>query len=583
MGSNQPLLLQRARRVLALLALCVAVLMLAAPVPAAHADNTLASSNPADGSSLASSPDSLVFTFVEPLGPINTVAVTCNGNPFSVGDPTVGADGVTLTTAVPLAMPKGTCNAVITVSALDSAPNGTAQISFTVTADTAVAPTTETPAVTETTGAAPATTLATTTTDTPGETVDEGPNVGGPLGLARVLGTLGIAIVFGSLLLIVLAWPEGTEYILTIRFLRTAWIVGLVGAAFTAVCLTAELNGTSISASLNPISWLDLRDSVSGLAALARVGLAAATGWVVMRLDRVLDQATQLPALLIPGLAVLTLGLERTGGDLALIGAVAGIGHALAMSVWLGGIVLVSRVVLAGPGEEDLVGAVRGFHRIAMPALVVTILTGAVQTFRLDRGALFDTGHGRVMLLKALAVGAMVFVAFATRQYSATRLRTATAMTVPTVARLRRATSIEAAGGLIVLVLSAWLLSLTPANLMSTEPVVDYAYTDGRFVADGLDLSISLTGGVGPNGVRIDVVEPASGLSDFVIRFLPPVGTDVPGVELTVPAALSGTGAAVLPESEGIPLNVAGLWTLQVEVSTASGPVTGQKTFAITD
>ncbi len=564
------------------MALCVAVLTLAVSAPFAHADNTLVSSNPASGASLAASPASLVFTFVEPLGPINTVAVTCNGNPFSVGDPTVGADGVTLTAAVPVAMPKGTCNAVVTVSALDSAPNGTAQISFTVTADTAVAPTTEAPAASETT-AAPTETTPAPVTAAPGEAVDEGPNVGGPLGLARVLGTLGIAVVFGSLVLVVMAWPEGFEYILTVRFLRTAWIVGLVGAVLTAVCLTAEVNGTSIGSSLNPFSWFDLRDSVSGLAALARVGLVAATGWVMLRPDRALDQATQLPALAIPGAAVLTLGLERTGGDLALIGAVAGIGHALAMSVWLGGIVLLARVVLAGPGEEDLVGAVRGFQRIAMPALVVTILTGAVQTYRLDGGSLFDTGHGRVMLLKALAVCAMVFVAFATRQYSATRLSTANEMTVPMAARLRRATSIEAAGGLVVLVLSAWLLSLTPANSISTEPVVDYAYTDGRFVAEGLDLAISLTGGVGPNGVRIDVIEPATGLSDFVIRFLPPVGTNVSGVELTVPAALSGTGAAVLPESEGVPLNVAGLWTLEVEVTTSSGPVTGQKTFTVID
>ena len=582
MGSDQHFFIQRARRLAALVALCVAVLALAAPAQVAHADNTLASSNPADGASLASSPDALVFTFVEPLGPINTVAVTCNGNPFSVGDPTVGADGVTLTTSVPVAMPKGTCNAVITVSALDSAPNGTAQISFTVTADTAVAPTTETPAVTETTAATTEVTSA-PVTGTAGEAVDEGPNVGGPLGLARVLATLGIAVVFGSLVLIIVAWPEGTDYLMTIRLLRTAWLVGLSGAVLIAVCLTAEVNGTSIGSSLNPISWLDLRDSASGLAALARVALCAAMGWVVVRPERAMDEATQLPAMAIPGLAVLTLGLERTGGDLALVGAVAGVGHALAMSVWLGGIVLVSRVVLSGPGDEDLVGAVRGFQRLAMPALVVTILTGAVQTYRLDRGALFDTGHGRVMLLKALAVGAMVFVALATRQFSASRLRTTTTMTVSTAARLRRATSIEAAGGVVVLMLSAWLLSLTPANLMSTDPVVDYAYTDGRFVADGLDLSISLTGGVGANGVRIDVLQPETGLSNFIVRFLPPAGTDASGVELTVPAALSGTGAAVLPESEGVPLSVAGLWTLEVEVTTASGPVTGQKTFTITD
>ena len=47
--------------------------------------------------------------------------------------------------------------------------------------------------------------------------------------------------------------------------------------------------------------------------------------------------------------------------------SLAGIVHALAMAVWFGGVVLLARVVLAGPGEEDLVHAVRGFGRISRP------------------------------------------------------------------------------------------------------------------------------------------------------------------------------------------------------------------------
>jgi len=301
----------------------------------------------------------------------------------------------------------------------------------------------------------------------------------------------------------------------------------------------------------------------------------------VLRPERCLDQATQLPALAVPAVAVATLGLERTGGDLALIGAVAGIAHALAMAVWLGGIVLLARVVLAGPGDDDLVHAVRGFSRIATPALLVTIVTGAIQTYRLDRGALFDTAHGRVLLLKALIVGVMVFVSLATRQFVASRLRATDTMSVPLAARLRRATSFEALGGVVVLVLSAWLLSLTPAGVVETTPAVEYAYTDGRFVADGLDLTISLTGGVGPNGVRVEVQEPADGLSNLIITFIPPADSGANGVVLTIPAELTGTGAAVLPQSEGVPLMVPGVWTLEVSVTTANGTTTGQKTFNV--
>ena len=86
----------------------------------------------------------------------------------------------------------------------------------------------------------------------------------------------------------------------------------------------------------------------------------------------------------------------------------------------------------------DLVHAVRGFSRISTPALLLTVLTGAVQTWRLDRGALFDSSHGRVLLVKALAVGVMVFVGLATRQFVSTRLRKADSMTGPMASRLRR-------------------------------------------------------------------------------------------------------------------------------------------------
>lgn len=578
MGHEQPFL-RRARRGFVLVALGVGLSALASAGQVAHADNTLTGSNPADGASLSASPVSLQFTFAEPLGPINQVIVTCNGDPFSVGNAVVSPDALSITTAVPSPMPKGTCNAVATVSAADSSPNGSSSISFTITADTAptVAPTA---APSDTTAAATTGTTAPTTPTSP-DADDEGTNVGGPLGLARVLATLGLATLLGSFVLIVLAWPEGVEYILTVRFLRSTWIIALVGTVFTVVFLTAEATGRSVGGSLSPFAWLDLKDSASGLAALARVALTAGCGWVVMRPERCLDQATQLPALAVPVVAVATLGLERTGGDLALIGAVAGITHALAMAVWLGGIVLLARVVLAGPGEDDLVHAVRGFSRIATPALLLTIVTGAIQTYRLDRGALFDTAHGRVLLLKALIVGVMVFVSLATRQFVAGRLRATDAMSVPLAARLRRATSFEALGGVVVLVLSAWLLSLTPAGVVETTPAVEYAYTDGRFVADGLDLTVSLTGGVGPNGVRVEVQEPADGLSNLIITFIPPADSGANGVVLTIPAELTGTGAAVLPQSEGVPLSVPGVWTLEVSVTTPSGTTTGQKTFNV--
>lgn len=580
----QPLSRSHRRWVRLLLVAFATVAAVLAGPGAASAENSLVSSDPADNASLATSPTSMQFSFAEPLGATNTVVVTCNGTPFSVGNPSVGPDGRSLTVPVPNPMPKGTCNVVVFVSAPDATANGQVSIGFTITADT------ETVVVGS---SAPVATAAPATGDGADSTADSGSTavgssssaagdgLGGVLGLARLIANLGLAALLGALVLIAVAWPEGVEYILTVRFLRTAWAVAAAGTVLTAVVLTAQATDASLGSSLSPLAWRELTATGPGFAALARVALTLATVWVVMRPERVLDPGTQLPALALPALAVATLGLTRTGGDLAIIGGIVGIAHALAVSVWFGGIVLLTRVVLAGPGDDDLVHAVRGHHRLAGPALVITVLTGAVQTFRLDGGALLTSGHGRVLVLKALAVGGMVFVGLATRQFAAAQLRTADELSGVTAGRLRRATGVEAIGGVLVLALTSWLLSFSPPNLASADTVDQYAYTQGRVVTEDLDVTVMLTGVVGRNGVRVEVDEPATGLSALTVTFIPPAGSDAPTVVLTLPSELSGRGVAVLDVAEGVPLSAPGVWTMAVRATTATGEQTGQKRFTL--
>lgn len=550
----------------------------------AGADNAIVSTNPADGVTLEASPTSLLLSFIEPLGPNNTVLASCNGSAFNVGSPSVGADGLSLTVAVPNAMPKGTCNVSATVSAVDSTPNGTVSFSFVVANDPAVVtPTPTTLAPLDPTGTTtPTETFPPATSPDTTAAAGEAPKVGGPLGLARLLSMLGLAVLLGSLVLIVTAWPEGVEYILTVRFLRLAWIIGLLGSVGVVVLLRAQATGSSIGSSLVPFSWTDLKDSTPGLAALARVGFAAACGWVVIRPERCIEQASQLPAMAIPVIAVATFGFSRTGGDLPLIGIAAGVVHALAMAVWFGGLVLLTRVVVAGPGEDDLVHAVRGFDRISTPALLLTIATGAVQTYRLGGGELFSSSHGRVLILKGVVTAAVVFVGLATKQYIKQRLARADAMTLPVASRLRRVTSIEAGGGLVVLLLTSWLLSMTPASLVDDGVNIgQYGYRQGRIVDGDLELTVLLTGTVGRNGVRVVVAQPTEGLTNLVVRFVPPVDSGAAEVVLNVPPALAGAGAAVLDVDEGVPLDVPGVWTLVVSATTPGGAHTAQKTFTL--
>lgn len=536
---------------------------------AAAADNTLVSSVPAADAVEQTSPAAIALTFASPLGAVNVVSATCNDALVPLGSPTVTTDKLSLTVPITSPLPKGDCVVAWRVGNPDGTPGGSGSFTFTIAADTAatVAPVESIVVDPTATGATPAPVTPGATDPTAGDSTNTDSSSGeGPLGLARLISMLGLAVLFGSFVVIAVAWPEGVEYILTVRFLRTAWFVAAAGAYLYAAAIAGQISGDGIGSGLIPTSWTNLTDNNVGLAALARVLLVAGTGWAIARPERIIDPASQLPALLVPGLAVATFGFSRVGGDLAAVGALAGIAHALAISVWFGGLVLLARVVLAGPGDEDLVHAVRGFSKLSNPAIIVTVLSGFVQTFRLDRGTLFSTGHGRVLLLKTVAVAGMVFVGMLARQFIRARLARADVMSAPLAIRLRRALGIEALAGVMVMVLTAWLLSLSPGTTVATAPDANRLGPSVSIVDSnlGVEVKVSITGVVGTNAVRVDVAKPATGLASLFVDFTPPDPT-VSAVTLTVP--LTGAGSALLSLQDGLPLGVAGTWTITVRVA----------------
>ena len=555
----------------------------------AFAEATVVSSTPADGSTIATSPTEISIVFTEELGEANTVGLECNTELVTLGRLEVGDDGLSVTVPVPTALPKGTCVAKWLVSDTEGEPNGSGNITFNVSSDPAVAETTTTPDP-----AAAVTTIAgTTTTPVDGSSVAAAPtdvvspadaDTGqGPLWLGRLISVLGVAILFGALITIAAAWPEGVEYLVAVKFIRTIWFVAVIGTVLYVAAATAAATGGSLGSGLNPTNWMDLFDAgAPGIAAIARLILVLGSGWVAFRPDRVIDPTTQMAGLGIPGLAVATIGFSRTGGDLALIGIATGVLHALAMAIWIGGVVLLARVVLAGPGEEDLVHAVRGFCRISNLAIVVTVVTGLIQTVRLDGGDLFGSSHGRVLLLKTVAVAVMLFIAIKARQFVNDRLARADEMTVPMADRLRRAFGIEAAIGILAVALSAWMFALTPPNVDAGNSISYVIDRQFQVAEADLDVTVRLTSDVpGLVGMEVDVDAPESGLSGLVIVFTAPPGSTEIGT-ITQPVPLTGAGVAVRLAAEGLPLTVPGEWRVQVNAVTAAGVVnTDPQTFVI--
>ncbi len=575
-NERTPVPLRRPRVVAVILAAIAAIGVLLASPTTVLAENTVVSSTPADGSSVATSPPTISITFSEPLGEVNTIAVQCDAELYTVGPRNVSDDRLTLSADLVDPLPASDCVVSWGVSDADGQPNGAGNLTFTVQNDTAaVETTTPTTDVTDTTVPADGTaTTSPTTTDeiTPLSEVDSGQ---GPLWLGRLISVLGVAVLFGSLVLIAAAWPEGVEYLLAVRFIRATWIVAFVGTLLYVAAATAAVSGSGLGSGFNPVNWIDLFSAgLPGIAAVARIVFVAASAWVAFRPDRVIDPVTQLAALVIPGVAVVTIGLSRTDTDAAILYVPLSIVHALAMAVWLGGVVLLARVVLAGPGEEDLVHAVRGFGRLSTAAILLTVGTGVVQMVLLDGGSLFGSSHGRVVLLKTLVVAFMVFVAMSARQYVNAKLPRANEMTIPTADRLRRAFGAEAAAGLIVLALSAWLVSLTPPNITTGESVSYAIELQVESPEADLDVIVKFTNDVvGLSGMWVQVDAPESDLSGLEIVMTPPANDTIGSIAQPVP--LTGPGVGVVPAGEqGIPLTIAGDWTLVVNAVTANGVFT---------
>ena len=77
---------------------------------------------------------------------------------------------------------------------------------------------------------------ATASTDAPNQG-----SSGGALWLGRLLSTLGILALFGGLALIALGWPEGPEYVVTVRYLRAVWVIALIGTVLYLIAYAATL------------------------------------------------------------------------------------------------------------------------------------------------------------------------------------------------------------------------------------------------------------------------------------------------------------------------------------------------------
>lgn len=557
------------RRAFALIGVAVAVV--AALPMAAHAqssDNSLAGSSPSDGATLGTSPAIMTFTFQQPVGSDEafTVAVGCGtpAQPQSTGIPLLGDDDVTFTVEVLSPFPKGACTITwLLRDDLDQAI-ATDLIAFSVSADTPTASS-------ESTGSTIPTAASGAAESSIGDDVEPVGSTGGSVWLGGVISSYGIMVLFGAVVVISFGWPEGPLYEITQRFTFKMWMLALAGTYLHTAALTSSLTGTSFTASLNPFSFADtFTEGWTGAAAIIRLVAVIACVWVAYRPEAVLDDVSRPLAIAAPTVAVVTLAFGRVSGNLALIGLIVMILHVMAVAIWLGGVIFVGRAVLAGPGDQDLVHAVKAYSRISAPAILVVIISDVAETMRLVGDALFTSSYGRVLILKFLAVGIMLFVAVKARAMVRMRLGRVDQLTRRSAMRLRRVFATEATVGVIVLMFSGWLLAINPPKV-SLIPDREYALVVPLAdEATGFSAEVSLDpGAMGLNALEVEVLSAPATIVGLRLEFDPEIGSYGRGTIQNIP--LTGTGVARLSAADGLPFDVTGNWTVTLAAVFESG------------
>jgi putative copper export protein/methionine-rich copper-binding protein CopC len=543
---------RRVRRRLLAVALAVGATLFLSASPA-NAETTLVTSSPANGEKLVTSPTQITATFSAAVPNNAVLTAVCEGNPAPLGTVTVGADGISLIAPVTAALPVGTCNVTYSVPQADGKV-ATGGFSFEVLD----------PATTD-------------VGDVGGDETDGGmlavdpPPVSGPLGLARVVAYASLAALFGAAAFMVMAWPEGVDYINVRRYLRTVWILAFVSNYFVAVLRTCLMSGKSVTAAISPFAWGDLFDNASGISAFARVLLIGGTFIIIARPDRLLDPQSQPLAVGLPAAAMATFAFTRSVDGFSLLGVASGIVHNLSIGLWFGGLMVLGQTVLVGPGDDDVAQAVRGYVRWIRVFVTAAVVSGLLHLYNLDGGAVLSSRHGRLVVFKALGVAAMVYLGAAMRQYIARNIGNRREVTGRVAAKLRRAVLTEAGIGVFVLVITSWAVATLPPNV--DPPGTDktnYAFI-GERSGGAFDVQVKITPAVvGANAVRIDVYSPQEGLTDLTVQFNPPTNTTA-SVTLNVP--LDGVGAARLPMKEGVPFGAPGLWTVVVTANGPEGPL----------
>jgi copper transport protein len=455
------------RLVLFVLGVCTVVVtslgVLSGPA-AAH--NSLVSTDPADGATLAVAPTEITWLF-DTAVPLETMTVTlidATGTRTELAGSVHGAAGDTeVVTPLPALQP-GEVSVRWRLVGPDGHPvTGRVQFVVTAAASSGVAPDVSLP---DASAVPPPSTAELSGAVSSVDTGDGSYSTSSVLRwVLRYASYLAIMAVVGILLTSAYVWSGAGSHPLLRQVLSGSLIAIAVLGFLQLLVIASDVSGAAPWASFGSIDAAMTTDA--GMAFVIRIVLALVM-WMVLFQYQALHPDVYWTAVSFPALGLLaTWAFAGHARSMRwpTIGVLTDVAHHAAAAAWIGGLAIVGWIVIPRAAPDVLVPAVRRFSRAAAISVAVLVGTGLLQTVRLVGGPadLLAADHGRYLAIKLVFLAAMLGVANANRRRVASRLDDA-ATRGGQLGSLRKAVVTEFAIGLVIIAITAAMVVSPPST-----------------------------------------------------------------------------------------------------------------------
>ncbi|MEV6492054.1 copper resistance protein CopC [Actinoplanes sp. NPDC051633] len=492
----------RRRAVVAAVGLFVGlILALLAPAAPAGAHAALVGSDPANGTIVPDAPNKVTLTFSESVqllaGKIQVLAP--DGSRADQGEPQ--STGTSITIPLRSGAGRGTYLVSYRVMSADSHP---VVGSLTYSVGAASAPPSE---------------------DAVSEAID--PVVRALIPAGKYLGYAGLVLLVGPVLVLALLWPHRLSRVGPARLVWSG--LGLI-AASTLIGLYLQApyaSGTGVFGA----SFEDFKEvlgSTYGAVMLVRLGVICAAAFLLRPLLRGEGGESKADLALLGVLGVAALATwpltgHPTASPVAGVSVVVDAVHLAAMSVWVGGLVMLVAFLIPRADERELSAILPIWSRWAFTAVGTLGVAGVVQAL-IEVGsfsAFFTSLYGQLILAKVILFSGAVGAANASR--IAVKRKVAASSPRP----LRRAVLIEIGALVLVLGVTSALVNVPPPR---TAQAAETGTTSTTVTQTIRNDTMSL---------QVDVFPAAVGNNSIHLYAYTPDNKPLPVVEWEATAALA--------------------------------------------